>query len=73
MINLRLPTRDSATGRAVATFLQAVVAFVLVALASGDVQTLIHNTYPQWAAGVAVVTSVLTYVNNYLRDKVKNY
>lgn len=70
---MRLPARDSATGRAVATFLQAIVGFTVVALASGDVQTLIHSTYPQWTAGVSVVISVLSWLNNYLRSTVNNY
>lgn len=69
---MTLPTRDSAVGRGIATFVQAIIGFAIVALSSTDVQTLVNSQYPKYAAAVSGIVGVLSFVNNWLRKDVPN-
>lgn len=70
---MRLPSRDSATGRAVWTFLQTLAGVLLAGLASPDVMGVIIKHYPEAVSLIPVLTAVASFLNNLLRKGVKNY
>lgn len=73
---MRLPSRDSSTGRALATFLQALagfLAFALVVLRSIDVNQLQHGGYAQAAVIISAAIGIISFLNNLFRKSVPNY
>lgn len=76
MINLptiKLPRRDSATGRAVATLLQTVVALSVVILTNDEAVKILVESYPGLLPSIPLLTGVVAFLNNWLRPEVDNY
>lgn len=82
---MKLPSQDSATGRGIKTFIQAVggfiVGLVVTVWAVPGVPQAVINYVQQNAAQVlltiglpvAVSTGVISFIWNFLRKDVKNY
>lgn len=73
---MRLPSKDSATFRAIVTGAQALggfMVFALILLRSVNVDQLSTSGYPQLAGGVTVAIGVLSFITNFLRKDVNNY
>lgn len=70
---MRLPKRDSSTGRGIATALQTLIGLVAVLLAMPDVAESVTQFYPELIGILPAVTGVVTLVNNMFRPTVKDY
>ena len=73
----RLPDRDSATGRTLATLIQAGFATLTVAivtfLLSPDAATTVADVAPWLLPALPVAVSIATLINNLNRPEVRNY
>lgn len=74
MNGLHLPTRDSATGRGIATFVQTVLGFVLGLYAIPGVKEFVGGYIGvKGAVTFSAIVGLISLVNNLLRSEVPNY
>jgi hypothetical protein len=76
---MKLPSRDSATGRALATAVQFLTAVALALpalsglLSDPEFNKLVGQYFPKLVPVLTFTVALATFVNNYLRKDVKNY
>jgi hypothetical protein len=76
---MKLPSRDSATGRALATAAQFLAAIVVALpaliglLSDPQFNTLVTQYAPKLVPTLTFTIALATFVNNYARKDVKNY
>lgn len=70
---MTLPSKDSATFRALVTFLQTVIALLVVVLAMPEFTEVVKKFYPDALPAIAILTTIVTFVWNVIRKDVKNY
>lgn len=70
---MKLPSKDSATFRALVTGLQTAIGLLVVVLAMPEFKEIVTRYYPDALPAIAVVTTVVTFVWNLVRKDVKNY
>lgn len=76
---MRVPSRDSATGRALHTAKQLIVSFVVAApailglLSDPEFKKLVLDYAPTLVPLLAFTTALVTFIDNYRRKNVKNY
>ena len=70
---MRLPKVDSATYRAIVTVLQALVGFILAALAIPEFRQLVLDFYPAALPFIVSGAGMASFILNYFRPNVKNY
>jgi hypothetical protein len=70
---MRLPKVDSATYRAIVTGLQALVGFILAALAIPEFRQLVLDFYPAALPFIVSGAGMASFILNYFRPNVKNY
>ncbi len=70
---MKLPSKDSATFRALVTFLQTVIALLVVVLAMPEFTEVVKKFYPDALPAIALLTTIVTFVWNVIRKDVKNY
>lgn len=70
---VRLPARDSATGKAVATSIQVGLALLAYVASDDSFRTLATTYLPQALPIIAISAGALSFVNNVLRRDVANY
>lgn len=68
-----LPTKDSATWRAIITGLQAFCGFLVALVAMPDVMNLINQYYPEIVPIVVAGAGLASFVLNLFRKDVKNW
>jgi hypothetical protein len=71
--SIRIPARDSATGRAIATYAQAIVGYAFLIVADPSFATLLNKFAPHAALVLPTVIAVVTLFNNLFRHDVANY
>lgn len=70
---MRLPTKDSATFRAIVTGLQSVIALLVIVLAMPEFSELVRKYYPDALPFIAVITTIIAFIWNVIRKDVNNY
>ena len=70
---MKLPQKDSATFRALVTFLQTIIGLAVVVLAMPEFTEVVRKFYPDALPVIAIVTAVVTFVWNVIRKDVPNY
>ena len=70
---MKLPQKDSATFRALVTFLQTIVGLAVVVLAMPEFTEVVRKFYPDALPVIAIVTAVVTFIWNVIRKDVPNY
>jgi hypothetical protein len=68
-----LPSKDSATWRAIITSLQAFVGFLLALVALPEVMELVNQYYPELVPVVVAGAGIASFVLNFFRKDVKNW
>lgn len=70
---MRLPSKDSATWRAIITGLQTFAGFVIALAASPDTINLLNQYYP-WIVPVVISgAGIASFILNFFRKDVRNY
>lgn len=72
-MTFRLPTKDSATWRAVVTSVEGTIVLLLGLVALPEVQEYITQTYPAAVPVFALLLAIANYVRNLSRKDVQNY
>lgn len=72
-LTMRLPSKDSATWRAIITGLQTFAGFLIALAASPETVDLINRYYPWLAPIVISGAGIASFVLNFIRKDVKNY
>ncbi len=70
---MRLPKVDSATYRAIVTALQALVGFILAALAIPEFRQLVLDFYPAALPYIVTGAGMASFILNFFRPNVRNY
>ena len=70
---LRIPARDSAVGRSLATYAQSIVGFAFLVVADPSFATLLNKFAPHAAIGLPIIVALVTLLNNLFRHDVPNY
>ena len=70
---MRLPSKDSATFRALVTFLQTAIALLVIVLAMPEFNEVVSKYYPDALPAIAILTTVVTFIWNVIRKDVRNY
>ena len=70
---MKLPQKDSATFRALVTFLQTIIGLAVVVLAMPEFTEVVRKFYPDALPVIAIVTAVVTFIWNVIRKDVPNY
>jgi hypothetical protein len=70
---MRLPSKDSATWRALITGAQAFAGFTVALVALPEFQKLVTDFYPAALPIMVSAAAIASFVLNYFRKSVKNY
>lgn len=70
---MRLPSKDSATWRAIITGLQTFSGFLIALVATPEAMKVIVDYYPQFVPAITVGATIAAFVWNLTRKDVDNY
>lgn len=70
---MRLPSKDSATWRAIITGLQTFCGFLVALIALPDFSEIVQQFYPEAVPIIVTGAGVASFVLNFFRKSVKNY